>query len=375
MGVENGVEDGVAKLSMGDPGILPPPPGSAGGFSFANAPVANAGGGGNPGGFSFNLAPPAPPAAGDAGGGGGDDEDDEDDDEDGGGRLPREVLGRVLGLKQLHEDREAAMKDYVKERAALDVKFRAVFEPIYAKRSAIVRGETEPSLSEEDAATVEAAGAPPAEGGEAVAGVPDFWLSALGRVHEFEQLLEEADVPALKYLVDVRCRDRDDLSGFSLEFEFAENPYFTNAVLTKEYGIPNLVEANGQPELESIAALEPIDWKDAAHNLCSKEVKKKQKSKRGKNAGQTRVVTKVEATPSFFHFFESIDLPSNDDDDDAEDDEADDEKRERIDVDVEFAFRLRHHVIPNAVLFFTGEVEDDDDDDDDYYEGEDDESD
>ena len=48
--------------------------------------------------------PPAPPAA-----------DDDDDDEM---KLPAAVLGRVLGLRALHEKREEVMSEYVKERAA-----------------------------------------------------------------------------------------------------------------------------------------------------------------------------------------------------------------------------------------------------------------
>jgi nucleosome assembly protein 1-like 1 len=90
-------------------------------------------------------------------------------------------------------------------------------------------------------------------------------------------------------------------------------------------------------------------------------VKKKQKSKRGKNAGATRVVTKVEAKPSFFRFFESIPLPG--DDDEALGEDAVEELRDKIDADVELAFALRNEVVPKAILWFTGEAVDDDDED------------
>ena len=363
------IDEDVAKLSLGSD--APPPPPAAGGFSFAAPP----GGGAPAGGFSFNLAPPAPPG-GSGSGDGEDDDDEEEEEEDDTPPLPKEVLQRVLGLKALEEKRSEEMKAYMVERAALEKKYAAAVAPILADRSKIVRGELEPELSAEDKATVEQAGTTTDEGeGGPIVGVPEFWLSALGRNGAFEHFLEPPDVEALKFLVDVRCTDNDDLTGFTLEFEFRENPFFSDAVLTKSYVIPNLVDANGQPELEDIQGCE-IAWKDPKDNLCRHEIKKKQKSKRGKNAGQTRVVTKLEDKPSFFHFFATIKLPKGDDDDDEGDDEDFDEAlRDKIDNDVELAFALRNQIVPHAVLWFTGEACDDDDEDYDYDDEDDDDDD
>lgn len=325
-------------ISAGDPGILPPPPGQAAGFSFASTAAKGA-----QQGFAFNM-PPAPPAP----------DDDDDDDEL---KLPAAVLGRVLGLRALQQKRDAVMVEYVKERADLDRKYRDQVAPILEDRSRIVRGTLEPHLTQEDRQTVEKAGA---SDGESVKGVPDFWLSACGRHDAFGGTIEEADVQALKCLVDVRCIDNDDLDGFRIEFEFEENPFFFDTVLTKAYKVPNLVDSNGQPELEKIEGCE-VHWKPGK-DLTQRQVKKKQKSKRGKNAGATRVVTKVEAKPSFFRFFESIPLPG--DDDEALGEDAVEELRDKIDADVELAFALRNEVVPKAILWFTGEAVDDDDDDD-----------
>ena len=93
--------------------------------------------------------------------------------------------------------------------------------------------------------------------------------------------------------------------------------------------------------------------------MTKREVKKKQKAKRGRNAGATRVVTKIEDKPSFFRFFESIPLPGCDDDDDEDVEDL----RDKIDADVELAFALRNEVVPHAILWFTGEAVDDDDED------------
>jgi nucleosome assembly protein 1-like 1 len=46
----------------------------------------------------------------------------------------------------------------------------------------------------------------------------------------------EPDEDALTYLQDIRLTELEgDNEGFTLTFHFAENPYFTNTVLTKTY--------------------------------------------------------------------------------------------------------------------------------------------
>ena len=127
---------------------------------------------------SFNM-PPAPPAA-----------DDDDDDEM---KLPAAVLGRVLGLRALHEKREEVMNEYVKERAALEAKYREKIDPILQDRARVINGKLEPSLSHDDQQTVAKAGT---SSDEDVKGVPDFWLWGCGRHDAFEGTIE-SDVAAL----------------------------------------------------------------------------------------------------------------------------------------------------------------------------------
>lgn len=52
----------------------------------------------------------------------------------------------------------------------------------------------------------------------------------------------EPDLEALYYLSDVRCVDKDDLLGFTLQFHFDDNPFFSNAVLTKRYDTANIMD-------------------------------------------------------------------------------------------------------------------------------------
>lgn len=56
----------------------------------------------------------------------------------------------------------------------------------------------------------------------------------------------EPDLEALYYLSDVRCVDKKNLLGFTLEFHFDDNPYFTNAVLSKRYDTANIMDQVGQ---------------------------------------------------------------------------------------------------------------------------------
>ena len=119
-----------------------------------------------PSGFTFGGAadgPPPPPQIDWSGGateGGGekrgsrrggpdDDDDEEDDDDEDAIELPESVLKRLMALKELHEQRDAAKEEYKKERIELEKKFkeqlkvcgRVLSRKKCAPISAINRGE------------------------------------------------------------------------------------------------------------------------------------------------------------------------------------------------------------------------------------------
>ena len=48
-------------------------------------------------------------------------------------------------------------------------------------------------------------------------------------------MVQDYDEPILEKLTDVKLKFHDEPMGFTLEFYFAENEYFTNKVLTKYY--------------------------------------------------------------------------------------------------------------------------------------------
>lgn len=137
-----------------------------------------------------------------------------------------------------------------------------------------------------------------------------------------------------------------------------------------------------------------IQWKPSM-NLCAQEITKKQRAKSGKNKGQVgiylsqpsfshfregkayaefqvRTVKETVEKPSFFHYFSS---PKTEEEEDEEEDDKEPIKLS-MEEDYDIGHAIRTSVIPEAVLWFTGEaVEDEDFDEDDDEDEEDDEDD
>ena len=63
-----------------------------------------------------------------------------------------------------------------------------------------------------------------------VKGVPQFWLQALGNHPLIADLMQEEDVAALEFLRDISVVYNETYTNFSLQFKFAENPFFSNEV-------------------------------------------------------------------------------------------------------------------------------------------------
>ncbi len=155
----------------------------------------------------------------------------------------------------------------------------------------------------------------------------------------------------LDHLSDITCTTFPDGLGFELTFHFnTPNPFFTNATLTKRYEVPNLLTED-EPILKNVTGC-TIQWKK---NQCLtyKEVTRKQRKKGGPNAGQVRSITKKEKVESFFHFFDPPKMPNLMD---VVDEEEADAVEEAFDHDYDIANAIRCHLIPKAVLWFTGEA-------------------
>jgi len=313
--------------------------------------------------------------------------------------LPKEVKRRIKALKKLQNEIINVEADFYKEVNALELKYAPKYSSLFEKRKEVVSALREPTDEECDwpsdeeeeeekdeegklspdsqqADLKEKAAVEGAKEGEAdseekkedTKGIPSFWLTVFKNVDMLSEMVQEHDEPILSHLQDIKVLIHDKEPGFTLEFHFEANEYFTETVLSKKY------EMRYEPDSEDPFAYEgpeiikcsgcTISW-NKGKNVTVKNIKKKQKHK---GRGSTRIVTKQVQADSFFNFFNPPAVPE------GSESEVDEEMEALLGADFEIGHFIRERVIPRAVLFFTGEAIDNDDyDDDDNEEGEDDE--
>lgn len=187
--------------------------------------------------------------------------------------LPAPVRRRVAGLKGVQKEHTKLEAEMQQEVLALEKKYFNKFTPLYERRAKIINGATEPTeeevkAAEEDEdedeeedktkAKEDEASKPKSDIPEDVAGIPEFWLSAMKNQVSFADMITERDEAALKHLVDVRMEYLEVL-GFRLIFEFAPNDFFTNKTLTKTYYYQNEMGYGGD-FIYDHAEGSKIDW-------------------------------------------------------------------------------------------------------------------
>jgi nucleosome assembly protein 1-like 1 len=175
--------------------------------------------------------------------------------------------------------------------------------------------------------------------------------------------ISEQDVEVLEYLRDVTVTHTEDYCSFTITFAFAPNDFFSNATLSKTYVLDSNIFED-EPSLKDVQFTKP-EWKEGK-DVTVKEVKKTQKAKSGKNKGQKRTVVTMEPQESFFQWFKA---PTDPEEEDYDEEDGGSPFFSSED-DYELAHYLRAEIVPNAVKYFNGEV-DEDDDDEDYDEDED----
>lgn len=273
------------------------------------------------------------------------DDDDEEEEEDFMALIPPAVRGRVEKMKELNSQRDAIMAEYLTERAALEQKYLKLCEPLYTDRAQIICGKQDKMIAAQPQDNDQRY----EEGEEELVGVPEFWFCAMSNIEVISDLLTERDNECMLHLKNITCEDFSDGKGFELKFYFSSNPFFNNEVLSKRYEVPNLL-IDDEPILKMVTGCD-IDWKPS-NCLTHKDVVRKQRRKTGKGAGQVRTVTKKERSDSFFHFFSPPKIPNVEDMNEEEADAIE----EAFDHDYEIAQSFRNHIIPKAVLWFTGEA-------------------
>lgn len=194
--------------------------------------------------------------------------------------LPAPVRRRVAGLKGVQKEHSKLEAEFQEEVLELEKKYFAKFTPLYQKRATIVNGAAEPTeaeikAGEEDDEEPEE----PVEKSEEssdVKGIPEFWLSAMKNQVSLAEMITDRDEAALKDLTDVRMEYLDK-PGFRLIFEFADNEFFTNKLITKTYFYQN-ESGYGGDFIYDHAEGDKIDWK-AGKDLTVRIESKKQRNK------------------------------------------------------------------------------------------------
>jgi len=200
--------------------------------------------------------------------------------------LPAPVRRRVAGLKGVQKEHSKLEVEFQEEVLQLEKKYFAKFTPLYEKRAKIVNGAAEPTEEEvkageqeeevDDEEAIKVGSADEGKSNQNIAGIPEFWLSAMKNQVSLAELITDRDEVALKYLIDIRM-EYLDRPGFRLIFEFAENEIFTNKVITKTYYYQE-ESGYGGDFIYDHADGDKIDWK-AGKDLTVRVESKKQRNK------------------------------------------------------------------------------------------------
>ena len=113
-------------------------------------------------------------------------------------------------------------------------------------------------------------------------GIPNFWLTAFQNANEtlLNGLFEKIDEPVFRHLEDITITIPETNTGFTLNFYFSPNEYFTNSVLTKEYEMKSGIDQEDPLDFDGPEVFQSkgckIDWK-AGKNLTMKMIHGREK--------------------------------------------------------------------------------------------------
>lgn len=257
-------------------------------------------------------------------------------------RLSPDVRKRLRALRKLQLQTNAVEMEFNEKEFELEKEFQAKHQEILKKRFEIVSGKYEPKdeecdypdldllqrIDENISMFTQLSVDEKTEGGPSpIKGIPNFWLHILYSNSMLDFIIHDGDDDILKYLIDIRATYQSQPHfAFILEFEFSENPYFENTILTKEYLLKmkfdDLILYEG-PEICRAVGCE-IVWK----------------------------TDKKPVQPSFLDFFNPPILPSDVMAPSYE------EIKSMLENDFEIGNYIKDHIIPKATLYYTGEYHD-----------------
>jgi len=289
--------------------------------------------------------------------------------------LPGPVQDRIKALKNLQLQTVQAETDYHWEVYKLEMKYQNEYDRINAKRAEILNGLYEPSGPEIEWKDTTEKEEPQVHKEEMdldknAKGIPKFWMYAL---RNLGMMVEPHDEPVLEHLTDITVtfdqptdlkstfkyltgmENKLEHGGFTLNFQFSENPYLEDRVLVKEYGLrlgpdPEAPFHYHGPEIVSCWGSN-INWKPGMDVTKKAENSKKKEQK----------------VDSFFNFFSPLPESLAESDEQAELSEEEEMAVSGIlGADFQQGLAIKEKLLPRAVGYFTGEMinEDDDEEDD-----------
>ena len=285
--------------------------------------------------------------------------------------MPEELQARFKALMVLYQQTEGIDEEEEKECRALELKYEQKYREIYDERSKVLNGlcdldeahltkftELKEGLQDDAYEALEVPICDVKDIQNMPQGVPGFWLRAMIANNHVNHLITEKDRPILQYLQDVKLDLHESDQGFTLTFVFEPNSYFAGTELKKSY---IMSRANVIEKCQGCA----IEWTPGSDP--TKEKKKKKVKKGGKKTNVTVMVK----TDSFFNFFETIEMTEEQQKaadekkkeagSDDEEDEGDD-LAEQMDNDYDIGTSFKDEIVPLALEYYLGVIEQESDD-------------
>lgn len=302
------------------------------------------------------------------------------------------LSSKINALRNLQMNMVSVEEKFYEELHLLECKYSKLYAPFFEKRKKLITGEYEPTSDEGTWAFLNSSDEAKNDSGtgnevkdlirdmdskidindcdkDDFVGVPHFWLQAFKRTDLIMDMIQEHDEEVLLNLINIKAiMNETKPYGYTLEFHFQENEFFTNKVLTKSYELTCNKDEEAPffydgPVIYKCKGC-TIDW-NKGKDVTMRTIKKRQKHK---STGTVRVILKEEKQDSFFNFF---DTPTSDglrpsfrkimnpDAPDPEDEDEDEVAEDLCNADFEIGHFFKEFMIPRAVLYYTGEVTDD----------------
>ncbi|CBZ53115.1 putative nucleosome assembly protein [Neospora caninum Liverpool] len=248
------------------------------------------------------------------------------------------VVARLEGNQEQVRLMESRFQEEV---AVLREKFDRLMEPIFEERAAILSAcpEEETPGSAGDSSRNDSLPV-------GTRALPGFWLRAFENNRLLSSMLGGSDKPLLLYLRNIRrVLNKDKEDGFSLVFEFGENPFFTPCTLTKTFKMKQ--DEDGYIVSKTVGT--PIMWNENM-DVTKSVVVRKQRNVRTKGV---RTIHEEKQEKSFFLFFNDSVVPE-DDELDAMSEAEQSAILDKLKLEYDAGVTLRDLIIPYAMDWYLG---------------------